>query len=354
MPTVPFVEDYCPPRTSLQTEPVSILFALDRSERERFFPQEPRALAAGARTMYCDMDTLTAAGAWREYVLRTRPDVIVSAWRTPAVTEELTRLGGGSVDYVCHVAGSVRNLVTRAQIEAGLTVSNWGTLVAPIVAEHALLLVLAGLRNLPSWRETLGWPDSLRRERLATRCLRGKRIALHGFGAIARELISLLRPFGVSIFSYSAGVPASFMEEHGACPVASLEELCAGADVFVTCEALTPATQGVINSDMLSLLPDGAVFVNVGRGRLVDENALLRLAHEKHLRVASDVFVNEPIPPSSPFASLPEALISPHIGGPTDDLYPLCGDYAVANLNRYMAGRPLESKITLTAYDRST
>ncbi|HEY9249292.1 MAG TPA: hydroxyacid dehydrogenase [Rariglobus sp.] len=293
-------------------------------------------------------------GAWMEQVRRIQPRVIVSAWRTPAITEALTRIGGGSVDYVCHVAGSVRHLVTREQIAAGLAVSNWGALVAPIVAEHALLLVLAGLRNLPSWREVLGWPDDRRRERLATRCLRGKRIAIHGFGAIARELVGLLRPFGVSIMAYSAGVPASFMKEHGVTPVSSLEGLCAGADVLVTCEALTPATEGALDARALSRLPDGAVFVNVGRGRLVDETALLRIAREKHLRVASDVFVREPVPSDSPFASLPESLVSPHIGGPTDDLYPQCGHYALANVNRYLSGRPVESMVTAAAYDRST
>ncbi|EIP99737.1 phosphoglycerate dehydrogenase-like oxidoreductase [Opitutaceae bacterium TAV1] len=354
MPAIPLVEEYCSPQSSAHAETSRILFALDHSEWACFFPNGTADLAAHGRADYCDVEMLAGPDAWRERVLRIRPRVIVSAWRTPAIAGELACSGGGPVEYVCHVAGSVRHLVTRAQIEGGLLVSNWGSLVAPIVAEHALLLVLAGLRNLPSWRDVLGWPDDRRRERLATRCLHGKRVAIHGFGAIARKLIGLLRPFGVSIYAYSAGVPVSFMEEHGAHPVSSLEELCAGADVFVTCEALTPATQGVIGPDVLALLPDGAVFVNVGRGRLVDEPALLRIAREKRLRVASDVFAHEPVPPDSPFVSLPEALISPHIGGPTDDLYPLCGDYALANVNRYLAGQPIESRMTVAAYDRST
>ncbi|MDR1281186.1 MAG: hydroxyacid dehydrogenase [Opitutaceae bacterium] len=356
MPAIPPGEEYCPPpRTPVHAGTSRILFALDRSERERFFPNGTADLAAHGQAACCDVDTLAEPDAWRKRVLRIRPRVIVSAWRTPAIAGELTRSGGGGpVEYVCHVAGSVRHLVTRAQIEAGLLVSNWGPLVAPIVAEHALLLVLAGLRNLPSWRDVLGWPDDRRRGRLATRCLHGKRVAIHGFGAIAREFIRLLRPFGVSIYAYSAGIPASFMEEHGARPVSSLGELCAGADVFVTCEALIPATEGVIDPDVLALLPDGAVFVNVGRGRLVDEAALLRIAREKRLRVASDVFIRQPVPPDSPFVSLPESLVSPHIGGPTDDLYPLCGDYALANVNRYLAGQPVESRMTVATYDRST
>ncbi|WP_043587008.1 hydroxyacid dehydrogenase [Geminisphaera colitermitum] len=354
MPAIPLVEDYCPPRPSVHAATSRILFALDRSEWERFFPKGAAGLAASGRADYCDVGTLAEAAVWREQILRIRPSIIVSAWRTPAITDELTRAAGGPVDYVCHVAGSVRQLVTRAQIEAGLIVSNWGSLVAPIVAEHTLLLVLAGLRNLPAWRGVLGWPDHLRRERLTTRCLRGKRVAIHGFGAIARELIALLNPFGVSIHAYSSGVPLSFMQEYGVHAASSLEGLCAGADVFVTCEALTPATHGVIDAKVLARLPEGAVFVNVGRGRLVDEHALLRIAREKHLRVASDVFVNEPIAPDSPFVGLPDALISPHIGGPTDDLYPMCGDYALANVNRHLAGQAIESLVTLTAYDRST
>lgn len=354
MPAIPLVEKTAPRRPSAEIGSSRVLFALDNSEWGRFFPNGTTDLSRQGRTEYCNVDTLSTSATWREQILSIRPRVIVSAWRTPAITRELACCGGGPVEYVCHVAGSVRHLVTRDLIGGGLLVSNWGTLVAPIVAEHALLLILAGLRNLSSWQEVLGWSDDRRRERLGTRCLRGKRISIHGFGAIARELIGLLRPFGVSIRAYSAGVPASLMEEYGAYPVASLEELCTGADVFVTCEALTSVTEGVLNAGILSRLPEGAVFVNVGRGRLVNEEALLRIAREKRLRVASDVFIREPIPPDSPLVSLPESLISPHIGGPTDDLYPLCGHYALANVNRFLSGSSVESVVTALAYDRST
>ena len=101
-------------------------------------------------------------------------------------------------------------------------------------------------------------------------------------------------------------------------------------------------------------LPDGAVFVNIGRGGLVDEAALLREVQTGRIRVALDVIDDEPVTPQSPFLQSGRVTLSPHIGGPTKDRYPDCGALALRNLSAFLEGRPLETAIDLAAYDRAT
>ncbi len=343
-----------------QSEPLSathptqsspaILFALASDERNLFFPGE---LPAGA--VWQDVRGLGQA-SWNRLLSSHRPRILVSGWTTPSLDTALTTIGGqdGPVDYVCHASGSIRHVVTREQLAAGLKVTNWGTLVAPVVAEHALLLMMASLREMHTWREHMLLPSTAHRAHLLTRTLHGSRVAIHGFGAIARALIRLLQPFNVSITVFSAGVPDALVREHGATPVESLHALARNADIFVTCEALTDLSRKSINASVLAELAEGAVFVNVGRGAVVDEDALIEAAHKRRLRIGSDVFAHEPLSPDSPFFDLPSAMLSPHIAGPTRDYFATCGRHALQNIARYLSGEKPTGLITPEIFDRST
>lgn len=329
-----------------------VLFAFTDEEHRLFFPGAAAERIAGA--VRIDVTGLAPA-AWDAVLRETAPEVLVTGWSTPALEFRHIAAGGGPVAYVCHVAGTVRHLVTRDMLAAGLKLSNWGALIAPQVAEHALLLVLACLRNLPAWPAFISAPHGLeQRRRLETRTLYGRRVALHGFGAIARELTRLLRAFDARVAVWSEGVPEAFIREHGAEPVRSLAELAGAADVFVTCEALTAATRHSIDETVLARLPEGAVFVNVGRGAVVDEDALVRAVRTRGLRFAGDVFEREPLPVNSPIRELPGALLSPHIAGPTLDVYPACGELALANIEAHLAGLPIQGLVSVEGFDRMT
>ena len=329
-----------------------VLFALTANERRRFFPDGPGPRFANSA--WAEIENMSPE-AWVGAVRKLAPRVLVSCWATPSLPTELTIAGGGSVEYVCQISGSVRHVVAREAIVGGLKVSNWGSLVAPLVAEHALLLILAQARNLTAWRDFIGQLPKRRSEwDLATRTLHGKRVAIHGFGAIARALVELLGPFKTDVRVFSHGVPAAVIKQHGLKATSSLHELCAGAEIFVCCEALTAATRGSIDASVLECLAPGTIFVNVARGALVDESALLEATRRMGLRVASDVFCHEPISADLPFLSLPGTLVSPHIGGPTHDFYPVCGAYALANIDFHQRGAPLLSPVTLEVFDRST
>lgn len=332
-----------------------VLFALDAHERENFFPDAPPRLPD--ITDRWRPDGALSPAAWLALLDEFQPTVIVSCWSTPPIPASFAA-AGSPLRYVCHLVGSARNLVPRMFLERGGVLTNWGSLAGKIVAEHALLLALSSLRRQPAWHPLITGPRiSPWRSgtmRLKTRSLIGRRVGLHGFGHVARSLALMLQPFEVEISAYSSGVPAAFIRTAGITPCASLVELAARSDVFFDCEALTPETAGSVNAAVLAALPDNAVFVNVGRGRLVDEPALLHEAKSGRIQIALDVVAREPLGPDNPLVAIPDAVFSPHIGGPTHDRFPDCGRLALKNIGRYLRGEPLESLITTELYDRST
>jgi len=134
----------------------------------------------------------------------------------------------------------------------------------------------------------------------------------------------------------------------------SLEALFSTSDVVVELAAATPETYHMVKEHHLRLIPDGGVFVNVGRGSVVDETGLINVAREGCLQIALDVFEQEPLPVNSPLRGLPNVTLLPHLGGPTRDRRRDAGALALKNLRAYLRGEPMEALVTLEVYDRST
>ncbi|AHF90260.1 phosphoglycerate dehydrogenase [Opitutaceae bacterium TAV5] len=293
---------------------------------------------------------------WLALLRDTRPEVIVTAWSSPPLPDDAAP--GFPVRYMCHLAGSVRAKVSRAFIERGGLVSNWGGQVAAQVAEHALFLALASLRRAPEWIGVAGIASAgkIRLPTARTRTLFGRRIGLHGFGAVARRLATLLSPFttGREIDCHADGVPEDRIREAGLRPVKTLAALFSENEILFECEALTPANRASVDAATLARLPDGALFVNIARGQLVDETALYNEVRSGRLHAALDVMHSEPVSADSPWRTLPGAVLSPHIAGPTSDMMPRIGATALQNLVRYFSGKPLENLVTLQHYDRAT
>jgi phosphoglycerate dehydrogenase-like enzyme len=284
------------------------------------------------------------------------PEVLLTCWSTPSLDETWLESDQCRLRYVCHLTGSVRHIVPRRFIERGGLVTNWGGVPSAAVAEHALLLALAALRNLPRWPEVFTEPmaNSERMERLRIRTLIGRRVGIHGFGQVAAALVRLLAPFNVSITAFSPGVPPAVFARAGVAQARDLREVFAGSDVVFECEALTARTRHTVTTSELAALPDGGVFVNVARAGLVDEDALLCEARKKRIRVALDVFVTEPLAPNSPWLQVPGVVLSPHIAGPTYDQYSLCTEIALTNIEHYLMKREMTFLVTPEIYDRST
>ncbi|AHF90828.1 2-hydroxyacid dehydrogenase [Opitutaceae bacterium TAV5] len=339
-----------------------VLFALSGYDRNMFLPHLAYAIETLNEAECVVPDTLPAKsepGLWRALLEETRPDVIVSAWATPPVPADWIAADSPApcpLRYLCHLGGSVRQKVPRLFLERGGLVTNWGGQAAAQVAEHALLLALATLRRAPAWLGGENGPPvrMIRIGDLDTRTLFGRRIGVHGCGSVARKLAALLRPFECDVACFSAGVPDDVVHASGMRPAGSLAELFGGKEILFECEALTPASELCVDAAMLARLPDGALFVNVARGRLLDETALLREVRSGRLQAALDVLTVEPVPADSPWRVQPGAIYSPHIAGPTGDMMPRIGAAALENLINYLAGRPLGNLVSLDLYDRAT
>jgi phosphoglycerate dehydrogenase-like enzyme len=279
-----------------------------------------------------------------------KPDVLLACWKAPPlIGTDLSHLR-----YVCYLAGSVKKLVTRAHVERGLIVTNWGWSVSRVVAECALMLSLASLRRaghwIPAMQRSGAWKDG----RTEAASLFGRRVGLHGFGGIARELIRLLQPFGVEIEVCAPETDAALYAAHGVRRVGSLDDLFEHNDVIVEVAPLIPETVGVVTERLLRLIRPGGVFVNVGRGAVVDEEALLRVAREGRIQVALDVFGTEPLAADSGFRGLPNVILLPHLGGPTPDRCRDAGAFGLRNLRAFVEGQPVEAVVTPEVFDLST
>ena len=187
-----------------------------------------------------------------------------------------------------------------------------------------------------------------------TQSLVGRRVGIHGFGLISRRLVPMLRPFTSEIQSFSPHVPDEEFSNLGVRRLQSMEELFATSDIVVELAALTPQTYHIVKENHLRSIPEGGVFVNVGRGAVVDEDALVKVAKEGRLQIALDVFEKEPLPKDSPLRGLPNVTLLPHLGGPTRDRRRDAGALALKNIRAYLQGEPMEGKVTLEVYDRSS
>lgn len=335
---------------------ISALIALTSREKEEFFPgpleEEMKSLLPGA--VWHDLP-LDNGSHWLDLLKSTRPDVLVGAWETPSLPMALLNGAGPMPEYFCFLCGSVRKYVPREMIEKGLKVTNWGSVISDTVAECALLLILSCLRRSTYWNLAMhadgAWKEGRHPD---TQSLFGRRVGLHGLGAIGRDLVELLRPFKVPVMAYSPSVPDEMFADLGVTRATTLEQLFEESDVLVELAPAKPENRHLVTEQVLRRLPEGATFVNVGRGMVVDEEALAKLALEGRLHLGLDVFEKEPLPKDSPLRGLPNVTLLPHLGGPTRDRRRECGRLALRNLRRFLDGGSLENLITTDVYDRAT
>ena len=216
---------------------------------------------------------------------------------------------------------------------------------ADSVAEHAILLTLATLRQLPVAQSSLqsgAWGAPL------GRALAGRTVCLYGLGAVARALVRRLRPFDVRILGITrdpAAPKVAALGLDGCYSPADRDGCLAQTDVLILCVPLTYETEGIIDRDALAALPEGAVLINAARGGLVDYQALRAALESGHLGGAGlDVFWKEPFSPRDPLLRLPNVIATPHIAGVTDKSYDQIADAVAANLERLRRGEPLANR----------
>ncbi|MGX7680149.1 D-2-hydroxyacid dehydrogenase [Jatrophihabitans sp. DSM 45814] len=224
---------------------------------------------------------------------------------------------------------------------SGVTLTSAAGVGSAAIAEFViarLLQVNRRLRDLDERQRERDW-SNIRGEELA-----GKTMLLIGLGAIGSDTARLARAFGMKLLAVrrrpelSAG-DRLVDEVH---PPSALLELLPRADVVVLCAPGTRSTDGMIGERQLASMKPNAVLVNVARGALIDEPALIRALHEGRLRAAVlDVTTQEPLPPEHEFWGLENVYLSPHTATSMDGYLPRLLDIFIDNLSRYANGEPL-------------
>ncbi|MCX6954961.1 MAG: hydroxyacid dehydrogenase, partial [Verrucomicrobia bacterium] len=280
----------------------SLLAVLTPLEAGRFFSEpllaELSALAPGFRQL--DPTGLSPADFARE-LAAANPDILVACWKTPPLPDALPP----RLRYVCYLAGSIKTFVTRSHLENGLLVTNWGGSISRVVAECALLHALTCLRRATQWTFAMHQRGAWKNGPTEAASFFERRVGLHGFGPVAREFVRLIRPFNCTVSVFAPDVDSAYEREYGITRAPSLEALFSSSDVLIELAPLIPATTGVIDEKLLRLLPPGAAFVNVCRGAVVDEAALVTVARQGKIHFGLDVFAQEPLDPHHPLRGPP-------------------------------------------------
>jgi phosphoglycerate dehydrogenase-like enzyme len=327
----------------LMPKPSSLFAALTPTETRDFLPEpllaEVRSLAP-AFHLFDPTDRSTQE--FNQVLAKANPEIILAAWKTPALPAQLPP----ATRYVCYLCGSVKKLVTSQHLQSGLIVTNWGGSISRIVAEWALFHILCGLRHASYWSLAMHTQGAWKGSDTATASLFGRRVGLHGFGMVARELVRLLSPFGCAISVHAPDVDEAVAKRWGMRCEPSLEGLFSGNDIIVELAPLIPETTGIISEALLRRIQPGGVFVNLGRGAVVDEAGLIAVAKEGKISFGLDVYALEPLPRTHPLRGLPNVMLTPHIGGPTNDRRQDAGAFALKNLRAYASDQPMEAVVT--------
>ena len=211
------------------------------------------------------------------------------------------------------------------------------------IAEYVLAGVLDALQRGSERRAAQA---GRRWERLPFREVNRSNWLIVGFGAIGKAVADRARAFGAHV----TGVRRATAPDASADRIASLADLPAllpESDVVVLCCPLTAETQHLANAAFFSAIKQDAIFVNVGRGGLVDEQALLAALDRGELgRAVLDVFQTEPLPPDSPFWAHPRISLTPHASGMSNGNAPRNDEIFLENLRRYLAGEALLNEVS--------
>ncbi len=224
-----------------------------------------------------------------------------------------------------------------------VTITSAAGVHAGPLAEFSMLGLLAFTRGLP---RLLADQRKHRWRHYPVAELRGATILVLGLGQIGLEVARLASAFGMEVLAINRRGESDSPHVSELRTLDTLTALLPRADAVVVTLPLTPETEGLLDARKLELMKDGAILVNVGRGRVIEEQALVSALRAGKLKGAAlDVFAIEPLPAETPLWGLPNVLISPH----TAALSPRENERIVRlfadNLNRYLAGQPLRNRV---------
>lgn len=296
-------------------------------------------------TRFADWATLDAQVTFFDNHL-AEPDEVVRALAGYDVVVAMRERTPFPADLLARLT-DLRLLVTTGQRNASIdlqaaranhiTVCATGYLSSPTL-EHTWAMILAAARHLPTefaavraggWQQTVGVS------------LAGRTLALAGLGRLGSAVATVGLAFGMEVIAWSQNLTLERAAEFGVTAV-SKEELLARADVLSIHLVLSARTRGLFGAAELASMKSSAILVNTSRGPIVDESALTDALQGNVIAGAAiDVFETEPLPSDHPFRSLPNVVVTPHIGYVVDEQYRIFYSDAVEDIAKFASGTPV-------------
>ncbi|OGG01055.1 MAG: hypothetical protein A3F83_16830 [Candidatus Glassbacteria bacterium RIFCSPLOWO2_12_FULL_58_11] len=278
-------------------------------------------------------------------------DGAITSWEIPRldrpVLDKCDRL-----KIISHAGGMVRYFLDEEVyvLKPGIVICNASNVMAQPVAEFALTAALACLRHLWFFREWVAgserWEEYEPEKNVS---LLRKKVGLVGLGQIAREFIKLVRPFNVELHVFSNHLDEQECAREGFIKT-DLSGIFSSCDVIVLSAANTPENRHMIRREHLRSIKEGGVLVNIARGALVDEQALIEELRSGRFLAALDVTDPEPPAADNPLRDMPNVLLTPHIAGPTPGQRIWMMEEAVRNLEAFFNGQPVNGLIDLKRF----
>jgi phosphoglycerate dehydrogenase-like enzyme len=266
-------------------------------------------------------------------------------------TGQITReqlAAGARLRWIHSPAAGVGGMLFPEMVESPVVLTNSRGMSADTIGEHVLAVTLAMFRRLPDacryQAEKVWAQDAI--SAAGNRSLAGSRIVVAGLGAIGRAVARRMAALGARVTGVRRhpGIGADGVER--VVGPESLRDVLAHADVVVVSAPHTRDTRRLIGRAELAAMPSHALLVNVSRGPLVDEPALVQALRSGAIGGAAlDVFNDEPLPPESPFWTMPNVLITPHTSGLRPDHWDAAIALFADNVRRFMAGQPLANVV---------
>src|ERR1041385_363048 len=255
-----------------------------------------------------------------------------------------------SLRWIYSITAAVDQFLYPELVSTDIALTNAGSVHGPVVAEHAIAMLLALAKRLPSavrYQDRRRWAmEAIWNEQPRPREIRGATLVVVGLGSIGREVASMAAGLKMHVIGVREHPERGAAGAHEVMGYDALDSAIARADFAVLAAPLTERTRHLIDARRLQLFKPTAFLINVSRGSLLGEAALVKALRDRRLAGAAlDVFEQEPLSRWSPLWKMPQVLITPHTAFLTENVWQRHYDVFAANLKRFLEGQPLKHVI---------
>jgi D-2-hydroxyacid dehydrogenase (NADP+) len=256
-------------------------------------------------------------------------------------------LAARKLRWIHSQAAAVHQFLFPELVNSDVILTNARDVHAPVVAEQVIAMMFALARQIPAaarFQEKHVWgQEAMWRGRSRPRELAGATVGLVGLGSIGQNVAKRASSLGMRVIAvreHPEKEKPQYVDE--VLPSSKLSDLLARSDYVVLSTPVTPETTGMIGTKQLAAMKPDGYLINVGRGPLIDEAALIEAMRDHTIGGAAlDVFDQEPLPSDSPLWDLENLLITPHTAGMSDKMWERHYTLFSENLRRYFSGQPL-------------